>query len=307
MKQARHILLTAALQLCCLAASAQTKVEIDGIWYNLYSETEQAEVTYTGSSDDENWNEYSGSITIPATVTHEGMEYSVTRIGDYAFEGCYDLTDITIPESVTSIGEWAFYNCSSLTTLTIPDNSQLMNIGAYAFARAYHLTEINIPQSVTSIKRNTFSNCRRLSNVTIPEGVTSIGEYAFASCESLTSINIPNKVNIIESQAFARCKDLCDIYCYATSIPLTNDDVFKDSPFKNITLHVPASVLNDYKSIVPWSSFGSIVALTDEETSIENSELNIENSELIYDLLGRCVEKAEKGFYIIGGKKVMIK
>jgi hypothetical protein len=59
---------------------------------------------------------------------------------------------------------------------------------------------------------------------------------------------------------------------------------------------VPASVLNDYKSIVPWSSFGSIVALTDEGTRVENSEFNIENSELIYDLLGRCVEKAEKGY-----------
>jgi hypothetical protein len=41
------------------------------------------------------------------------------------------------------------------------------------------------------------------------------------------------------------------------------------------------------------------------ETSIENSELKAQNSELIYDLMGRRVEKMEKGIYIINGRKVI--
>lgn len=44
-----------------------------------------------------------------------------------------------------------------------------------------------------------------------------------------------------------------------------------------------------------------------ETTGIENSELKIENSDVIYDLQGRRVEKMEKGVYIVGGKKVVIK
>ncbi len=40
-------------------------------------------------------------------------------------------------------------------------------------------------------------------------------------------------------------------------------------------------------------------------TGIENSGLNVENSALIYDLLGRRVEKMEKGIYIVNGKKVI--
>ena len=38
----------------------------------------------------------------------------VTSIGDYAFDGCSNLTSIIIHEGVKSIGNKAFYGCSSL-------------------------------------------------------------------------------------------------------------------------------------------------------------------------------------------------
>ena len=43
----------------------------------------------------------------------------------------------------------------------------------------------------------------------------------------------------------------------------------------------------------------------DGTTDIEDAEFNTQNSELIYDLMGRRVEKAEKGIYIVGGRKVI--
>ena len=60
-------------------------VQIDGIYYNLITKAKQAEVTNRlgGSSDGK--NSYSGSVDIPAYVTYDGAEYSVTSIGSSAF------------------------------------------------------------------------------------------------------------------------------------------------------------------------------------------------------------------------------
>ena len=189
MKQTKHILLMAAMLLCSLSASADP-IEIDGIWYNLVSKVKTAEVTFKGDSYDSYSGEYSGSITIPATVTHEGTSYSVTSIGDYAFYGCRRLTTITIPEGVTSIGSYAFDGCIELSSITIPENSKLTSIGKYAFIRCSSLTAITIPEGVTSIEGWAFDGCSSLTAITIPEGVTSIGSYAFDGCSSLTAVHI---------------------------------------------------------------------------------------------------------------------
>ena len=94
----------------------------------------------------------------------EGTEYlilqGVESIGDYAFEGCENLINITIPDSVTSI-MGAFKGCSSLINITIPN-------------------------SVTSIGGSAFECCSSLTSITIPDSVTSIGDYTFYKCDSLS-------------------------------------------------------------------------------------------------------------------------
>ena len=64
----------------------------------------------------------------------------VTGIGSWAFSGCTNLTNITIPNSVTSIGENAFSGCIGLTSVTIPDS--VTDIGIGAFAGCTELTSI---------------------------------------------------------------------------------------------------------------------------------------------------------------------
>jgi hypothetical protein len=122
-------------------------------------------------------NEYTGNVSIPSSVTYDGVAYSVTSIGDYAFYGCTGLTSVTIPESVTSIGNYAFRGCSGLTSVTIPES--VTSIGYYAFCGCSGLTSVTIPEGVTSIGSCAFENCSSLTSVTIPSSVTSIGGEAF--------------------------------------------------------------------------------------------------------------------------------
>ena len=151
MKTIKQLLLLCLFGMISIEASAYSFVK-DGIYYNITSSTSPytVEVTYKTTS----YNSYTGSVSIPNTVTYDSKTYSVTSIGNDAFSNCSGLTSITIGSSVTSIGSSVFSRCTGLTNVTIPN-------------------------SVTSIGSSAFYNCTNLTSITIPSSVTSINDYAF--------------------------------------------------------------------------------------------------------------------------------
>ena len=248
-------------------------VEVDGIYYNLISEGNVAEVT---KGD----NKYSGDITIPSSINVNEVEYPVTSIKKHAFSNCSSLTSVTIPNSVTSIGYGAFYGCSGLTSVTIPN-------------------------SVTRIGNNAFSGCSGLTSITIPNSVTSIGSHTFYGCSGLTSVTIPNSVTSIGDNAFNGCSKLENVYCCAESVPSTGDYVFKGMDISNVTLHVPASAISYYQTTEPWSGFGTIKAIEETEgiESVEARGIAIQSAGGFINISG--LDNNEKvSFYGIDGKSL---
>jgi len=183
---------------------------------------------------------------------------SVTRIGDYAFEYCSGLTELTLPNSVASIGDSAFEYCSGLTKLTLPNS--ITSIGYSAFYGCSGLTELTLPNSVTSIGDSAFYVCRGLEKITvesgnscydsrdncnsiidkktntlivgcknsiIPNSVTRIGDYAFAYCSGLTELTLPNSVTSIGYAAFRGCSGLTEL-TLPNSITSIGDYAFAD-------------------------------------------------------------------------------
>ncbi len=175
------------------------------------------------------------TLTIPSSVTYNSVSYtvtsigngafndcsfftgpliipnSVTSIGNGAFDGCSGFTGpLSIPNSVTSIGIGAFYLCSGLTSLIIPDS--VTTIGDNTFCYCSHLTgSLIIPNSVTSIGTDAFLGCSELISLIIPDSVTSIGDNAFCYCSGLTSLTIPDSVTTIGDYAFYDCLGLTSI------------------------------------------------------------------------------------------------
>ena len=167
---------------------------------------------------EESYNVFEGCINL-SDIT---IGSRVARIPGSAFAGT-GISTVTIPESVTSIVTWAFSNCSNLTTVNFnavnctimgagtPSNDMYATTWDYNVFIGCHLTEVNIGNKVTTIPGHAFYNQAELKDVPLPETVTSIGGYAFAYCRGITEIAIPESVTTIGDHAFAYCRGINEI------------------------------------------------------------------------------------------------
>lgn len=182
-------------------------------------------ISGTGDMWDYGWN---GKEELPpwgAGVNEEGQY--VNRLV---------VTSVVIEDGVTSIGSEAFENCFALDSVSIPDT--VKKIGRIAFCSS-NLRTVHIPKSVTEIGRQAFSFCRQLEafsvdaanpaycdvegvlfdkdmrtlywypahkmgdTYAIPAGVERIEINAFVDAAYLTAIDIPaSTTNIYQGQVF---------------------------------------------------------------------------------------------------------
>ena len=219
--------------------------------------------------------------------------YGGTTIGNYAFDMCTELEEVTVADGVTRIGDHAFYMCLALESINIPEG--VTYIGERAFDDAA-LTSISFPDSLRTIGEFSFFGCDKLTDVLIPARVTSIGEGAFACCDWLEQIvvatanpnycsdrgvllnkaktellqapgnfiggyAIPSGVKTIDGHAFQACESLTAVTIPDTVTSIGDYALYDCTGLKKMT--VPASVTSiDYYAIGYCT-----VENPDEETS----------------------------------------
>ncbi|OYP77210.1 hypothetical protein CIK94_03990 [Prevotella sp. P4-51] len=157
-----NICLTLIALCWTMAIQAQTAT-VDGINYNLYTGTNTAEVTKSNAT---------GDIVIPEKITVDGVEYSVTSIGNYAFSSCSSLTSVDMP-LVTSIGEFAFNGCSNLISVNMP---LVETIGKFAFADS-PITNLSLPSTLTSIGNFSFFETKHVTLAAIIPPLVRINSF----------------------------------------------------------------------------------------------------------------------------------
>lgn len=211
-------------------------LEVDGIYYNITGEN-TVSVTYGPTS----YNTYKGDVVIPETVTSNGVTYTVTAVGDWAFQYCVRLTSVELPATITSIGDNGFTRCTQLT-------------------------HIELPESLTSIGIDAFYACMRIEEVIIPDAVTVIDEEAFYNCGAITTVELGKGLQTLGSQAFG-----CDAYSAITSVTCRStvppvmgaSDCFYATVYSDATLHVPNTSLTAYQQTDWWNLFLNVQGFED--------------------------------------------
>ena len=192
-----------------------------------------------------------------------------------AFRGCTGLKgDLVIPKSLTVIPPDAFYECGLGGRLQLHDG--ITAIGEDAFRDNGFIGELELPESLTileggnfygnyfsgslkipkgllKISSSAFAHCTFSGEVEIPEGILSIGEGAFYNSENLQKIILSSTLELIDDYAFKSCKSLRVIECKSTVPPVVRSTAFNGVPLEDLTVIVPKSALNDYKSSDFWS------------------------------------------------------
>ena len=204
------------------------------------------------------------------------------KMGSRAFDGCAGLKgDLVIPKSLTVIPSYAFYNCKFEGRLQLHDGitdlgyeafyynrfigelelpKSLVALGGGNFEGNYFSGSFNIPKGLLSISSEAFADCTFTGEAEIPEGVTCIHENAFYNSKNLQKVILPSSLELIDKNAFLDCKSLRVIECKSTIPPVVNDRAFNGVPLEDLTVIVPKSALNDYKSSESWSGFKHIIA-----------------------------------------------
>ncbi|MEE0889928.1 MAG: leucine-rich repeat domain-containing protein [Bacteroidales bacterium] len=181
------------------------------------------------------------SITIPN---------SVTDVGNYAFNGCRDLTSVTcLGENPSTLGSNAFLDTPLNKVLYFP----FCSIENYATSDWSDYFDINIKEGgLTYVYNNNNTlkviNCddtltsvvipSNISNETCSYNVTEIGNNTFYNSSNLTSITIGNNITSIEDSAFYGCSGLATLNFNAINCNdfNSNNHPFVDSPISTITI-----------------------------------------------------------------------
>ena len=100
------------------------------------------EVAYYGPK-----NKKVTKITIPQTVTIDGITYKVTSIADKACQNCKKLKTVTIGSNIAKIGKSAFSGCKAIRTVTIKTTKlKAKSIGAKAFKGITKKATFKVPK-----------------------------------------------------------------------------------------------------------------------------------------------------------------
>lgn len=209
------------------------------LYYNILDHTNHTvELTYPNTNYPSSgywpWEGYLkplNFLNLSSTVEHNGVTYTLTRIGDLAFYYCDEINGVRIPSTVTSIGTSAFEGCDWMDDVYI--NSNAIASATYtADHNFYHLfsqypTNFTFEENVTAIGPYALYRCTQVDYLEIHDNVTTIGNAAFKYCKGIIGIWLPYSLTSIGAEAFYGASNLQSVFFNSSSLSI-GADAFKN-------------------------------------------------------------------------------
>lgn len=178
------------------------------------------------------------------TQAYSFTNADITSLRDSAFYNDKQLSSVTL-QNATHVGSNAFERCTLLSKCSV---DKMQTCGDSAFSRA-NLSQAVFP-NLSAIARNMFVFCSYLKKVKCDKAI-SIDERAFNGCASLEVIDILGGGNI-SAPSTSELHKLKSVVLRGTeNVTPTSDTIWLPS---SVTIYVPDSLVEQYKSATNWSS-----------------------------------------------------
>lgn len=198
---------------------------------------------------------YSGSTLVyfPNAAEKFIIKENTTKILDYAFSNCLNLSKIEIPAAVSEIGIKAFWNCNNLTKISVATENKVYdsreNCNAIVRTKDNTLfigfsTSI-LPKSVKQIGKKAFAGIK-ITEMSFDGELENIEDSAFYS-SGITKVDLQANIKSVGRSAFAQCKNLGVVnYNLASEIEVDAEHL----PFENCNSLVTVNI-GENVSIIP--------------------------------------------------------
>ncbi len=166
-----------------------------------------------------------------ASVTKVVLPDGLEEIGKFAFAGCSQLKEISIPASVTAIGDYAFRG-TEIESIVLPQSASQLGKGLFRDCKA--LKSVTLPLNTSVLPDETFYGCQALKSFTIPQNITTLGGKVFMNT-NIEEITMHNAVDKAGASTFENTPNLANVTLSA-SLARIPDRMFWNSGISEIAI-----------------------------------------------------------------------
>lgn len=163
---------------------------------------------------------------------------SLTKIDNYAFSSCPNITEAKIPDSVATLGTGAFSSCPAITTVTIGKSVQSLNTPFRNCAKIADITVSpenpylesveNVIYSKDHTQLSYYAPTKQDTAYHVLDQVKEMHPAAIERVSALEKLYLPASLETIGSWGISNNQNLASIY-FAGDCPKADDPIYVNS------------------------------------------------------------------------------